>query len=92
NVLKQEFEFYNKEDIKKDLVIDFSSPLEKFTFCKRILTGVYQDSVNRFIQFQCKLEDSEISTNDLEDIIVYFGADPFFSGKPPDKIGQYKLF
>lgn len=35
-----------------------------------VLTGVYQDSVNRFIQFQCKLEDSEISTEDLEDIIL----------------------
>lgn len=69
-ILKLEFDFYKREDIKKDLVTNFISPLDKFTFCKRILTGVYQDSVNKFIQFQCKLKDSEISTEDLEDIIL----------------------
>ncbi|WP_316816625.1 SMEK domain-containing protein [Pedobacter nyackensis] len=70
NLLRREFDNSFRQNNDKKLVVDFNSPLDKFTFYKRILTGIHQDSLNEFVQFECKMDTAEISTNDLKSIIL----------------------
>lgn len=63
-------EFGKKEIDKNTWLINFESPLDKFTFYKRILVGNHQNVIINFVQFQCRLNEEEISTNDLTSLIV----------------------
>lgn len=69
DLLKREFAS-SKPDPQKRSVVEFNSPAEKFTFYKRILSGIYHDTGNIFVHFYCRLDDGEVSTDDLNKIIL----------------------
>ncbi len=52
--------------VQKDkTLISFDSPEEKLFFYKKVLSGTYRATAEKFVQFSCKLEDLEVSTAEL---------------------------
>ncbi|WP_461791400.1 SMEK domain-containing protein [Pedobacter sp.] len=50
-------------------VIDFNSASERYTFYKRLIVGKYRDTANNFVQFDCKLNGTKITSNELSQIV-----------------------